>query len=628
MSDPSVLNAFVLANLDVTFLMVNKTLVPVAAISQADQSSRAKAGEIATILFLSAVFIASLIGNLSLVATVSFSPRLKESAIYNMLTHLSGTCLFDSVANLTISIAYVHLVHWTMPRELCSANSFLMLFVSSVMLNTIAVLVVERFLLIRDPIRHVERMKSFIFYYKIGSLICWILTAALYCPIAVDSFVQAVAFRHRYSCGPNGNYQTLYMIILMASIYVELLIVILICMAIAAVHINRKRMERRLRKAGADDLDGPALQAAAIINEDSSNFILVLMLTAGYVFLVLPHVLSAHRFQVTHSPVPRNTTPYQDFLQRLLARGLTAEEARSVQRYQSQLKEVYDSMNQELIDKIPLVKEVEEGTVQAGMVWCRYLFDAAVPVLVYCLQADVRAKTLAFLRREANRFMTFLEKRENKISINQFSFSQIGSSFSQSVQFYTPLLFVTDQGIYLRLLDKTDQQTGPPVFRYILSDLHPSKKGELDSFQPVHNEYVKESPGLFESLHSENQAIRPTKHPPTKVVRFNSVVQEIRTSTMPYLSNTFLIDQLKGYFANKGVVLVSTDGAAGKKPIDDGKAGLASNPRSSTKTFLRGRAQRGRKKMTNNKRGAPKAPLSSRNTITKTVNKIKQPWKM
>ncbi len=643
-SDPSVLNAIILEHMDITFLLVNKTLVPVASLSPSELS-RAKASEIAATVFLSLLLTVSLAANLCVVGTVSLSSRLRESAVYNLLAHLSGTCLLDTVVNMSISIVYIQLVHWTLPPALCSLNSFLMLFVSAVMFNAVVCLNVERYFFIRNPVKHVDHMKPVILWSRVGCIICWFILAALYAPVAVDNIVQAVAFPHRYSCGPNGNYARFYMIALMISSHILSMTIILLCLFLTARnYYSKRRMEQRLRKVGAQR-DSPAMRAAALINEESRNIKLVLALTAAYVLLVLPQILTVHEFQVTHSPVPTNTTPYQDFLSSLMANGLSAEEIKAVQRNQIQLKKVYEAARRDVADLVPLVKEVDESDVQTGLVWCRYLYSAVVPILILCLQDDIKLKTGAFLRHALNRMRTMCErshfKRETNNELKPIAYNSSTSpfSFSDSVRHQTPVLFITDYGLYLRKLDlEATMKSRKPVFQYVYSDIVKLRESDSDEMKPIEDEKFEnieerkeeeEFIPLTESikLEREETMYEVTKQPNSnkKVVRFSPVVQEIPAPTLPYLSNTFLIDQLRGYLASQGIVLLSEPTQKPTPSICSVVEILKQTaPRSTTQVFLRERVQRSRKKMSQHRRNAWKAPLR----ISETVNKIKQPWKI
>lgn len=675
--DPFVLNAFISAKLDVEFPLVNGTTK--VSISFVD-SGRPRDPDVAAIVFLCLLLAASLLTNLCVVATISISSRLRESAVYNLLAQLSGTCLLDAALNLAVSISYASLVHWTLPGALCSCNSFFMLFVSAATCNAVVCLVIERFYLARNPVRHIDRMRTVISYSRISWLLSWIMLAALYAPTAIDQIVEAVAFPDRYSCGPNGNYQRLYMVILLVVSHILPLAVIMGCLLLMAkMYCAQRQTEKRRHKAGADR-DSPSMNAVALMSEESRNTSLVLVLTAAYVLLLLPHVLSVHQFQVSHVPVRRNTTPFQDFLDKLSV-GKTAEQVQALKLSIKELRHWYNETHEGVVDSVPLVKEVEEGTFQTGLVWCRYLFDALVPILILGLQGDVRAKSLSFYRHfVADRVTSIMEDfrqwktRSRRGLAIESSRSSTGSSgsYSRSIPEGTPVLFTTDQGLVLRVLKIKGTAFASPIFRYVSCDIPPedrpvdlvkNKKNisllgdryPVELTSPIIAERRLKMTTAFSLDVADNAAERPFPLKPSKVsqnkpsdggkskrkslprppslakrprsrgikkrsVRFKSAVKEIAVPNKNALDNNFLVEQLKNYFASRGVVLVCEPaGNASSTPKSPGPWSPA-RAVIRDKILVRGSNYRKGQEVT--------AKSNVRKISTRMANKIRPPWKI
>ena len=669
-ADPSVLNAFINARMEVDFVLMNGST---RVLYKLDDSNRPRSPDVAAIVFLCLLLAASLVTNLSVLATISISAHLRQSAVYNLLAHLSGTCLLDVVTNLSVSICYASLVHWTMPGALCSANSFLMLFVSAATCNAVVCLVIERFCLVRNPVRHIDRMKTVIYCCRIGIMCSWIMLGALYAPTAIRYIVDAVAFPSRYSCGPNGNYHRVYMVILLVLSHIVPLAVILACLVTMAwIYLAQKRAEAQLRKAGIDR-DSPLMNAVALISEESRNTLLVLVLTAAYVVLLLPHVLSVHQFQVSHSRVPTNTTAFDDFIAKLLE-GRTPEQAQAVSLYRNEIKEMYNQTHRGVVDIVPLVKEVEEGTFQTAFIWSRYIFDTLVPILIFCLQADVRAKASSFFRHFiVDRIVLAVDNckqppRRPKVADGSTSSLP---HHQQPITDLTPVLFITDYGLVLRTLKKMATPLTASEFDYVQCDIVPPAQDVPQTMKPQSLERHFETMDMISLTDDDDEeqfngpvappaapafipaekAIPVKGSPPAldrktskiprllsfgaarpvtpklqqmankkRCVRFNSVVKEIPVPNRHLLDNTYLVDQLKSYFASQGTVLLCEKLAS--PPLHRSNV-----PWSAGRLFVRERAvlRDARKRMANIKR--PGVYKISRK-LAPTNRIARQPWRI
>lgn len=233
--------------------------------------------------------------------------------------------------------------------------------------------------------------------------------------------------------------------------------------------------------------DEPLLQDFE--EQASVSYLSITILLALYTIFLVPHILSVHLTPFTVS-VPRNTTS---------------------------------------------TMPVYTGSYDVIILWFRYIFVVLVPLVLFVTNKEVRKKCehlFCFCCGRDNAVINIVEaqtvlrtmdrlQRSTSVTKRRLKFENHKDKYRTMTSFTTPVLFVTTQGLHLRLTEE-DSEGGPPQFRFEFCDLAVANSGSL--LRPAPRRRPPAPP-----LTIENSPIQRRKatSPHSKAVRFKQTVDEI-----------------------------------------------------------------------------------------------------
>ena len=545
-TDPESVSFFVQSKIQLAFILINNSLVPVPHFNQ-DPSDVPKISTLALSL-LSIITLISMISNLSLVATVLRSHSLKEIPLCNILSYLSTNCFFDSSINAIYSILYMAYGTWTFSSQICSLNSFFMLFISSSITNAVMTLILERCYVVCFPISHTKNKKKLLLFLRVYFLVSWIALAAFIAPAAIDTIIQSLAFRQRYSCGPNMKFTANYSLFLLILSPNSQCLLITICIPIICWNLCRYWQQDKInQRRGRDKTSTPPSAEAAYVWEERRDILIALLLVCIYAILLFPHMNAVNAFQlkVDHS----NSADYESLINSLNS-SFSKEQRAAIQNYDKQLRLIYDSYIKNITSFT--VTEIDESPVQNVFIWCRYIFDALIPILILLLQVNIKNKSYEYAccssDKYQDRFGSGIAKERVKRS-KPYSSPIITRKRSQN----TPTLVPTSNGLYMRLVDQTNLPMGG------------IKTGEEATFEYVFffcDLISKEKPVAKSEL--EKLAVQPIPQSipaaVKKKVTFNPILSLIEPAQWVLMDGTFVIDETKEMNNKESVPVPSAKG--------------------------------------------------------------------
>ena len=191
-------------------LLDNGTLVPVAR--PPPPTSYTLSTKVIAALFLFLIFFIAFSANVILISTVGSSLTLRRMP-HNIVILQLGLCgLVESVLNIGLSTGYLLTQPWRMGRIVCQCNAFLMELLPMVYTMTLAVLVFNRTMALRQHLSTATKYRKIdgkIGRMKVVLALVWLLSLTVSWPLLVG-MVEPWPFPARYSCHPAHPSAPLY----------------------------------------------------------------------------------------------------------------------------------------------------------------------------------------------------------------------------------------------------------------------------------------------------------------------------------------------------------------------------------------------------------------------------------
>ncbi|XP_023214237.1 uncharacterized protein LOC111617143 [Centruroides sculpturatus] len=364
-------------------------------------SSRDPTGRYIVTTFLVLLFLVSFAANLLLLVTLSSSYGLRRVSLNWLLTNLCVVCLTECIFNMLISVYYVSIDAWKLGRTVCSLDAFSTQLATLQTTLGICILCLERWVASWRP----EQFKRLLTVGKqsVAIVILW-LAGCLLCVPVLARTIESRLFPDRYGCGVADEKSRTYAALMTAWCYALPVACMVSYLCYACYRTYRdKRVVRKKQEMNYSDL---FFQQSYLWSEWSSHGLPVTIVTL-YLFLYLPYV----------------------FVQQTGAIRCSYGVQKSP-------------------DDLPDIERTSK--LETTFTWFRYVFACLYPLAVFWFRKDIRRKSLAVFGCCRSNAVDDLSPppvrpggRRKRGALKK----------SAAVNIATPVLFATDDGLHLRVLD-------------------------------------------------------------------------------------------------------------------------------------------------------------------------------
>lgn len=448
-------------------------------------------GPIIAIIALILIFIAAFVLSTLIVIAISTSFTLRKALVNRFFIALCAIVMVDSLLNMLMSVCYVAVKQWKFGYTACLFNSYIMNTLSIQMALGILILVVDRTLVALKAGTYMSLSKSKT-KITLTILLSWVLSlgfsAIPHC-LGIDS---TLPYRKRYSCSV-ANYLDEYLLLPQSVILIVVITLILVVCVIVTLYKFHREQKRHRKVRGNQTLTyfDQILMTPYYRNEAYSTAC-VSILTLGYLLLWYP-------FTCVITLTPLNTSHWNNETTRAIMpeeKPLIQFEAKITQCQQIKTRINGPNYDAEALNKTStnsstyLIPEMTNTPdYELVFVWFRYIYDLFVPLIILFILKDVRAKCKALIFAcRPNTVDSASPRRMSPPSQN--SFHSLMSKEKQPkhdniVNFKTPILFATSEGLHIRTIEETYQEmqesrplisfgkssTIEPQFNYELCDV-------------------------------------------------------------------------------------------------------------------------------------------------------------
>jgi len=453
-------------HITLTFQYVNGTWVPV--VPPAPPPTYTLSTKVIAAIFLFLVFFVSITGNSLIISTVGSSLTLRRLH-YNLLLLQVGVCgIVETGLNISLSTAYLLTQPWTFGFAVCRANCFLMEVVPAVYTTTLLLLLLDRTRALSAASSGHRKGHGGTTRIKFLLIFLWIFHITLSLPIIIG-LVEAWPFPKRYSCQVMSELAGYYGGVTSVVCYILpwVISILLAIMLYRIIQGEKKREEKAARgQGGTTNKIASHTNAFLTSNQvwhELRNILMVMILLMLYLVLWVPYIVMAKGDQVRQQwqPYPmevyRNLThSYYEETPPVMAEVELDESGEPQAR---QLDQVETEANLTLHDpgywEVP---EVSEGNIhETVFIWMRFLHAAIVPSVIFILNKEIRQKGTALLccsrsnrlNSTAPRPLSALLAQQSREQNRQKQMSKF-----KLTNYHVPVLFATNQGLHLRVLDR------------------------------------------------------------------------------------------------------------------------------------------------------------------------------
>ncbi|XP_047473444.1 uncharacterized protein LOC125028136 [Penaeus chinensis] len=492
-------------NLVFDFEWINGTLVPTVrpVLKPCPEDPR----PIIAGVFLSLIFVGAFLLNMVVVVTVATSYTLKRFLYCHILINLCVTCMIDCIFNLTISIGYVTSAPWRFGYSMSFFNGFTINMLNSEMGFAVLLLAIDRLAAAKKYTRYLNLNEC-----KIGLVIgfTWVVAFALASPIACG-FIFSIPYRNRYSCSVADPHDDYYLIVHFILVVVFSTITLIVLMVITSVTFHRERRKQKKIKGNQTMGYFDQILMTPYFRTEFYPAVFSICITVAYLLLWLPFTVTTtigpmiSQHWANETTEESNSDSYSIFdpkdrdgikrramldesqlfsLNNTMSPNVTSEMASKMNNM---------TMNENLIPEV-----VDTPVSDTVFIWFRYIFDIVVPILVFIVLKDVRAKCESLIMCcRPNSVDVASPKPMRPPYLKQMSTpgtaeKESGSkpkkqkgSGKNTIGFKTPILFATSEGLHIRTVEETyldmidnkpligfsRQNTSEPVFTYDLCDV-------------------------------------------------------------------------------------------------------------------------------------------------------------
>ena len=431
-------------------------------------------GPIVAGVFLSLVFVIAFLLNMMVVVTVATSYTLKRYLYCHLLLNLCLTCLVDCFLNLSVAIVYVTTAPWRFGYAVSYVNGFTINLMNSEMAFVVVLVAGDRMAAARRNTTFLN-MKKYKMWLAVS--LTWVVSGLLASPLLLGH-VLSMPYRNRYSCSvsdPQDHYYLIaHLVLVVATPTVALLVVAIL---VGRTFHRERRKQRRVKNSQTLSYFDQILMTPYFRNEFYPT-LAVWCIVCGYLIFWLPFtVLTTITPMVTDHW--KNDTSQEDaddpsalFVPSLgvmtQARAMLDQgHLRALNTTNSQIGSNMEATNLTVEDN--LISEVVRSPVfDTVAVWLRFLFCLLVPTVVFLTLQEVRYKceNLIFCCRPSS--VDAASPKTLRPIYASTQQSQGGKDTAKSnkknknnnkntINFKTPILFSTSDGLHIRTVEDTFQ---------------------------------------------------------------------------------------------------------------------------------------------------------------------------
>lgn len=357
--------------------------------------------------FLILLFLISFTANLLLLVTLSSSYSLRRVSLNWLLINLCIVCLSECIFNILIAIYYVSVDTWKLGKTVCSLNAFSTQLVTLQTTLGICILCLERIIASWRP----EQFKRLLTIGKqiVAIVILWLAGCLLCVPILAQT-IESRLYPDRYGCSLADDNGATYATLMTAWCY-ALPVVLIFCYVFYAgfYTYKEKRMSRRKQEITYSNL---FLQQSYLWSEWLSHSPLVTIVVL-YSCFYLPYI----------------------FVQQISA-----------------ICSCYSSKKTSSDVKSTLPEVERTSKLETTFTWFRYIYACLYPLTVFWFRKDIRRKSITIFGCCRSNAVDDLSPPPVKPERRKKKNAELLKR-STAVNISTPVLFATDDGLHLRVLD-------------------------------------------------------------------------------------------------------------------------------------------------------------------------------
>ncbi|XP_071524762.1 uncharacterized protein [Panulirus ornatus] len=457
--------------------------------------------------FLSLIFLGAFLLNLMVVVTIFTSYTLKKYLYCHLLINLSLACLIDCFFNLSIAIGYVTTTPWRFGYAVSYFNSFTINAVNSEMAYAVLLLAIDR-------LAAAKKFTTYLKKYKLGIVISvtWVVSVVLALPL-LGGYIGSMPYRRRYSCSVADPLDDYYLIPHLVLIVCVPTVVMVVLVCIISVTFHRKRKKQKKLKGNQTMGYFDQILMTPYYRDEFYPSLLVNFVVIAYVVCWLPFTVltTISPIMTQHWANDTSEDANDDQFSRFVPSVRTSFKVTQAMLDETQLQTL-NRTNTSMSSSIsPDMSNftMEEGLIPEIMgtpafdtvaVWFHFIFDVTVPILVFTVLRDVRAKCEALIMCcRPNSVDVASPKPTRPLYINRLPSTGTSSkkdktatkskkksknSGKNMVDFKTPILFSTSEGLHIRTVEETylgmlenkpllgfGRQNNDPKFVYNLCDV-------------------------------------------------------------------------------------------------------------------------------------------------------------
>lgn len=430
-------------------------------------------GPIIAGVFLSLVFVVAFLLNMMVVVTVATSYTLKRYLYCHLLLNLCLTCLVDCFLNLSVAIVYVTTAPWRFGYAVSYVNGFTI----NLMNSEMAFIVV---LVAGDRMAAARRNSSFINMKKykmwIAVSLTWLAALLLAAPLLLGHVVS-MPYRNRYSCSvadPQDKYYLIAHVVLVVAVPTVVLLVMAVL--VARTFHRERRKQRRVKSSQTMGYFDQILMTPYFRNEFYPT-LAAGGIVCGYLFFWLPFTaLTTISPIITDHWVNDTSSDNSDDPSTLFVPSLRVVQAKAMLD-QGQLHALNSTANQLgsdmsstnlTLEDLLIPEVVKSPAFDTVAVWLRFLYTVLVPSVVFLTLRDVRLKceSLILCCRPSSVDAAspkpsrplYASRQDNQGGRGTAKSSKKNKNGNKdTINFKTPILFSTSDGLHIRTVEETYQ---------------------------------------------------------------------------------------------------------------------------------------------------------------------------
>ncbi|XP_045134182.1 uncharacterized protein LOC123517786 [Portunus trituberculatus] len=431
-------------------------------------------GPIVAGVFLSLVFVVAFLLNMMVVVTVATSYTLKRYLYCHLLVNLCVTCLVDCFLNLSVAIVYVTTAPWRLGYAVSYVNGFTMNMMNSEMAFVVVLVAGDRMAAARRNTAFLS-MKKYKMWLAVS--LTWVVSALLASPLLLGH-VLSMPYRNRYSCSvadPQDQYYLIaHLVLVVAAPTVALMVMAIL---VGRTFHRERRKQRRVKNSQTLSYFDQILMTPYFRNEFYPTLAaggvvcgyLLFWLPFTTLTTISPMVTDHWKNDTSQENTDDPSTLFVPSL-RVMTQARAMLDQGKLHSLNNTESQIGSNMATNLTVEDTLISEVVRSPVfDTVAIWLRFLFSVLAPAVVFLTLKEVRFKceNLIFCCRpssvdaaspKTSRPLYANTQRSQGGKDTAKSNKKNKNSNKDTINFKTPILFSTSDGLHIRTVEETFQE--------------------------------------------------------------------------------------------------------------------------------------------------------------------------